>query len=76
MKVNVLRNDKKDVHNGMVMIVQIVMEEFFGKRDLLLDKDQAGFTYLTFEIATDGDMEGFKNKLSNLNPLYEVSINA
>lgn len=76
MKVNVLRNDKKNVHNGMAMIVQIVMEDFFGKRDLLLDKDQAGFTYLTFEIATEEDLKGFKNKLSKLNPLYEVNINS
>lgn len=72
MKVNVFRSDKKDVHNGMVMIVQIVMEEFFGKRELFLDKNKEGFTQLIFEIADDEGVEDFTKKLSSLNPLYVV----
>lgn len=71
-KITILRRDKEDVHIGMAMIVQMVMEEFFGERDLLLDKNEKGFTQLTFQIADDEDPKGFIEELARLNPLYVV----
>ena len=73
-KITVLRGDRKDVHYGMAMIVQMVMKEFFGERDLLLDKNEDGFTQLTFEIADGQETKGFVDELSRLNPLYVVVV--
>lgn len=74
MEVNVLRKDGKDVHYGMAMIVQMTMEDFFGKRELLMDKHKKGFTFLRFDIADDKNVKELKKELKRLNPLYKVEI--
>ncbi len=80
MKICVLRRDGKEVHNGMAMVIAGITEDFFGKKEIFIDKNEEDFTeMLTFfviENIEEQKIVPFIKEVSRKNPLYAVRIEA
>lgn len=78
MKICILRRDGENVHNGMVEVMFAITEKYFGKRELLLDKNEKEFTQMiTFSVSDNEDSANivqFIIEVSEVNPLYAVRI--
>lgn len=78
MKICILRRDGENVHNGMIEVMFAITEEYFGKRELFLDKNEKEFTQMiTFSVSDQEDSSNilqFIIAVSKVNPLYAVRI--
>ena len=78
MKICILRRDGENVHNGMAEVMFAITERYFGRKELLLDKNEKEFTQMiTFSVSDNEDSSNivqFIIAVSEVNPLYAVRI--
>lgn len=78
MKICILRRDGGNVFNGMVEVIDAIVETYFGERELFLNKNEKEFTQMiTFSVSDNEDslnIVQFIIAVSEVNPLYTVRI--
>lgn len=78
MKICILKRDGDSIHEGMVTVLSVLVEEHFGKKDLFIEKTEKEFTEMvTFEVPESvdyADIVEFIAEVSKVNSLYAVRI--
>lgn len=78
MKICILRRDGGNIHNGMAMVIPMILNKFFGEMEIRIQKDRRDeFTQmLTFIVPSDLESKivPFIQDVSKFNPLYAVRI--
>lgn len=78
MKIGILRRDGKDITVGMSESISGIVEEYFGKKELFICKDEEEPTQMiTFSLSININsiiITHFISKISKVNPLYAVRI--